>query len=137
MSEQVRNAEPSLCKAQPDTFKVMREMPHSSLSIETLESYLDDLHKANPTIHDIVEIEARWMKELSEEYRHTVKGGLGLKIYLSSGLETYSDKTLKLYFKDISKGEKGGRNLVEEQYTLLFQQIGYSSIAEVEKKTRA
>ena len=161
MFKQVRTAEPSLCKDHPDTFKVMRGMPHSSLSTETLESYLEDLHKAktegrnlltekyarmdnripplktNPIIDDIVEIEDRWMKELSEKYPHTFKGGLGFKIYLSSELETYSDKTLELYFEDISKVEKEGRNLAEEQYTILFQKLGYSSIAEVEKKARA
>ena len=161
MFEQVRTAEPSLCKDQPETFKVMRGMSHSSLSTETLESYLEDLHKAksegrnlltekyarmdnripplktNPIIDDIVEIEARWVKELSEKYPHTFKGGLGFKIYLSSELETYSDKTLELYFEDMSKGEKEGRNLAEEQYTILFQKLGYSSIDEVEKKARA
>ncbi|MFX1552964.1 MAG: DUF4125 family protein [Promethearchaeota archaeon] len=160
MFEQVKTSEPSLCKDHPDTFKVMRGMPHSSLSNETLESYLEDLYKAktegrnlltekyarmdnripplkiNPIIDNIVEIGTRWMKELSEKYPHTFKGGPGFKIYLSSELETYSDKTLELYFKDISKGEKEGRNLAEEQYTALFQQIGYSSIDEVEKKSR-
>lgn len=160
MFEQIRTAEPSLCKDHPETFKVMREMPHSSVSTETLGSYLEDLYKAktegrnlltekyarmdnripplktNPIIDDIVEIEARWMKELSEKYPHTFKGEPGFKIYLSSELETYSDKTLELYFKDICKGEKEGRNLAEGQYTILFQYLGYSSIAEVEKKSR-
>jgi len=49
---------------------------------------------------------------------------------------TYSDKTLKLYFDDISKAEKEGRNLAEERYTLLFQQMGFSSIAEIEEKAK-
>jgi len=161
MFERVRTAEPSLCKDKPETFKVMRGMTHSVLSTETLESYLKDLHKAkaegrnlltekyarmdnripplktNPIIDDIVEIEARWMKELSGRYPHTFKGQASFKIYLSSELETYSDQTLELYFEDLSKAEKEGRNLAEERYTMLFQQIGYSSIAEAEKKARA
>jgi len=49
---------------------------------------------------------------------------------------TYSDKTLKLYFDDVSKAEKEGRNLAEERYTLLFQQMGFSSIAEIEEKAK-
>lgn len=161
MFERVRTAEPSLCKDRPETFKVMRGMTHSGLSTETLKSYLEDLHKAkaegrnlltekyarmdnripplktNPIIDDIVEIEAHWMKELSEKYPYTFKGEPTFKIYISSELETYSDKTLELYFADVSKAEKEGRNLAEEQYTMLFQQIGYSSITEVEKKARA
>jgi hypothetical protein len=161
MFERVRTAEPSLCKDRPETFKVMRGMSHSVLSTQTLESYLEDLQKAkaegrnlvtekyarmdnripplttNPIIDDIVRIEAHWMKELSEKYPHTFKGGGGFTIYLSSELETYSDKTLELYFEDISKAEKEGRNLEEEAYLMLFQQIGYSSIAEVEEKAGA
>ena len=160
MFERVRTAEPSLCKDRPETFRTMRAMTHSVLSTETLESYLEDLHmakakgrnlltekyarmddripplKTNPIIDDIVKIEYRWMKELSEKYPHTFKGGLGSKVYLSSELETYSDKTLELYFGDVSKAEIEGRSLAEERYTMLFQQIGYSSIAEVERKAR-
>jgi len=161
MFERVRTAEPSLCKDRPETFKAMRGMTHSVLSAETLESYLEDLHKAkaegrnlltekyariddripplktNPIIDDIVKIEDRWMKGLSEKYPHAFKGGPGFKVYLSSELETYSDKTLELYFEDVSKAEKEGRNLAEERYTILFQQIGYSSIAEAERKSGA
>jgi len=161
MFEQIKTAEPSQCKDHPETFKVMRGMTHSSLSTETLESYLEDLRKAkaegrnlltekyarmdniipplktNPIIGDIVEIEARWMKELSKKYPHTFKSGPGFQVYLSSELETYSDKTLQLYFEDVSKADKEDRNLAEEQYTMLFQRIGYGSIAEVEEKGRA
>ena len=130
MFEKVKTAEPSQCKDRPETFKVMRGMTHSSLSPETLESYLEDLYKAkaegrnllteryarmdnimpplktNPIIDDIVEIEAHWMKELSNKYPHTFKSGPSFQIYLSSELETYSDKTLQLYFKDVSKADK-------------------------------
>ncbi|PIU56245.1 MAG: hypothetical protein COS88_03075 [Chloroflexi bacterium CG07_land_8_20_14_0_80_51_10] len=161
MFERVRTAEPSLCKDSPQTFKAMRRMTHSVLSTQTLESYLEDLHKAkaegrnlltekyarmdnripplktNPIIDDIVKIEDRWMKGLSEKYPHAFKGGPGFQLYLFSELETYSDKTLELYFEDVSKAEKEGRNLAEERYTMLFQQIGYSSIAEAERKAEA
>lgn len=160
MFQRVRTADPSLCKDRPETFKVMRRMTHSVLSTETLESYPEDLHKAkaegrnlltekyarmdnkipplktNPAIGDIVEIEAHWMAELLEKYPRIFKGGASFKTYLSSELETYSDKTLELYFEHVSKAKKEGRNLTEERYTMLFQQIGYSSIAEAEKKAR-
>ena len=157
MFQRVRTAEPSLCQERPETFKEMRWMTHSILSTETLESYLEDLQKAkaegrnlltekyarmqnvipplkaNPVIEDIVRIEAGCMKELSEKYPRTFKGVSGFEVYLHSELETYSDKTLELYFSDVSKAEKEGRNLAEERYTMLFQQIGYGSIAEVEE----
>jgi len=158
MFDQVRTSEPSLCKDRPGTFKVMRGMTHSVLSTKTLQSYLEDLQKAkaegrnlltekyarmdnripplktNPIIDDIVEIEAHWMEELSQKYPRTFKRGPGFKIYLSSELETYSDETLKLYFGDVSRAEKEGRNLAEERYNRLSQQIGYGSIDEMERK---
>ena len=156
MFERVRTSEPSLCKDRPETFKVMRGMTHTGLSTETLESYFEDLQnagaegrnlmtekyarmdniippiKVNRFIDGIVETETGWMEELSVKYPHTFLGGSGFTAYLSCELETYSDKTLRLYYADISKAEQEGRNLSEEQYTNLFQQIGYSSIEEVE-----
>ena len=160
MFKRVRTAEPSLCQERPETFKAMRWMTHSVLSTETLESYLGDLQRAetegrnlltekyarmqnvipllktNPIIEDIVEVEVSWMKELSQKYPCTFKGQPGFEVYLHSELETYSNETLKLYFGDVSKAEQKGRNLAEERYTALFQQIGYGSIAEVEDKAK-
>ena len=160
MFEQVRTSEPSLCQEQPETFRAMRGMTHSVLSTKTLQSYFEDLQKAkaegrnlltekyarmdnrspplktNPIIDDIVEIEARWMDELSRKYPRTVKLGPGFKIYLSSELETYSDQTLKLYFGDVSRAEKKGGNLTEERYAKLTKQMGYGSIDELEGKGR-
>ena len=158
MFERVRTSEPSLFKEQPENFRAMRGMTHSVLSTKTLQSYLEDLQKAkaegrnlltekyarmdnripplktNPIIDDIVEIEARWMDELSRKYPHTVKRGPGFKIYLSCELETYSDETLKLYFDDVSRAAKEGRNLNEERYTQMTKQMGYGSIDELEGK---
>jgi hypothetical protein len=159
MFEQVRTSEPSLCKDRPETFRVMRGMTHSVLSTNTLQSYLGDLQKAkaegrnlltekyarmdnmipplktNRLIDDIVKLESCWMKELSQKYPRSFRGGSGsFELYLSSELETYSDETLELYFGDVSRAGKEGRNLAEERYTKLAQQIGYSSIDEMERK---
>ncbi len=159
MFEQVRTSEPSLCKDRPETFRAMRGMTHSVLSTETLQSYLEDLQRAkaegrnllsekyarmdnripplkvNPLINDIVELESGWMRELSQKYPRSFRGGAGsFELYLSNELETYSDDTLQLYFADVSRAEKEGRNLAEERYTKLSQQIGYSSIDEMERK---
>lgn len=161
MFQQIKTAEPSECQDQTKTFRLMREMTHSVLSTPTLESYLEDLQKAktkdrnlltekyarmdnlipplktNPLINDIVEIEVRWIKELSEKYPLTFKGkSLAPKMYLFSELETYSDRTLELYFRDVSKAKKEGENLAEKRYTMLFNKTGYGSIAEAEKKAK-
>ena len=161
MFKRVRTAEPSLCQERPETFKAMRWMTHSVLSTGTLESYLGDLQKAetegrnlltekyarmqniipliktNPIIEDITKVEVSWMKELSQKYPHTFGSRPGFEIYLHSELETYSDETVESYFGDISKAKKEGRNLVEERYTILFQEMGYVSISEVEVKAKS
>ena len=162
MFQGVNTVEPSLCQQRPETFKVMREMTHSVLSTETLESYLEDLRKAKaegrnlPTekyarmqnlipplkvdeaikdiMANIVRTESRWVKEASDKYPHClVDQGAGFGTYLNSELETYSDKTLKLYFADVSEAEKEGRNLAEERYNRLAEILRYGSIEDMEK----
>jgi len=158
MFENVRSAEPSLCQERPETFKSMRGMTHSAVSDRTLSSYLEDLQQAradgknlltlkyarmdgkipplkeNPIITGIVRIEEGWMMELAEKYPNTVKGGPGFGVYLSSELETYSDRTLDLYLKDVQQAEREGRNLAEERYNWLFERVGIGSIEQAEEK---
>ena len=151
---------PSACQEQPDTLKLMRMASHHVLSNETLESYLDDLQEAieedrnlmtmkyaridnlipclndNPIIDSIVEIEERWFEELAEQYPLTFKGrsDFSAVVYLRSELETYSNRTLELYFKDICKALDENINLTAERYAFLFRQIGYDSIEAMEKE---
>ena len=159
MFQRVRTSKPSLIQESPENFRVMREVIHSVFSIETLGSYLEDLHEAkaegrnlltekyarmqslipplriNPVIGDILKIEGQWMRQLSEKYPRSFKGATaGFEKFLSSELETLSDKTLELYHRDTSRAEEEGRNLAEERYTKLFQRSGYNSISEVENK---
>ena len=65
------------------------------------------------------------------------RGDFASGVYLRSELETYSDQTLELYFKDISNALKEGRNLTAERYTFLFKQIGYNSIDDMERVRKA
>ena len=162
MFQRVRTAETSLCQQRPETFKVMREMTHSALSTETLESYLEDLRKAKAEdknlltekyarienlipplkvasaikdiIENIVKTESHWMKEVSTKYPHCFMGQAGnFEVYLRGELETYSDETLRLYFADISRAKKEGRNLAEERYNKLAEKLGYDSINSMEE----
>jgi hypothetical protein len=160
MFKKVSTREPSLCKERPNTFKAMRRMGHSVLNLQTLNSYLEDLEKAknegrnlmtekyarmdnkiipikrNRAIDSIVEIESNWMKNLSYKYPYTFRGSNDFSHYLRCELETYSDKTLYLYLRDVSQAENTGRNLIEESYTRLFQQLYHKSIAEAEQSAR-
>ena len=159
MFQKVRTIKPSLCQERPDTFKLMREMGHSVLSLETLSSYLKDLEKAkrrdrnlvtekyarmsntipplkqSSVLNDIMVIESLWMKQLEQKYPSILNRNSNyFERYLSRELETYSNETLDLYLNDIVKAKAAKRNLAEERYLYLFKKLGYSSLHEVNKK---
>jgi hypothetical protein len=156
----VLSASPSACQEQPDALRLMRRGSFCVLSAETLESYLSDLQEAleegtnlmemkyariddlvpplstSPFIDEIVDIESGWMKDLAGKYPLAFKGRAEYSagIYLRSELETYSDRTLELYFGDVSRAAAEGRNLTEERYTFIFKQIGFDSIDAMERE---
>jgi len=158
----VQTAGPTTCQEQPETFKLMRRAGFHVLSTETLESYLQDLEEAldedrnlvtlkyaridelipclndNPIIGKIVEIEERWFKELERKYPSTFRNraDFAAGIYLRSELETYSNRTLELYLKDLTKALYEGINLTAERYTYLFKQLGYNSINDMEQERK-
>jgi len=158
----VQTSGPTTCQEQPETFKLMRRAGFHVLSIETLESYLQDLEEAldedrnlvtlkyaridelipclndNPIIGKIVEIEERWFKELEKKYPSTFRNraDFAAGTYLRSELETYSNRTLELYLKDLTKALYEGINLTAERYTYLFKQIGYNSIDDMEQERK-
>lgn len=156
MFTKVKTAEPAPCQQQLKTFKLMRQMSHFVLATDTLESYLEDLIKAqaagrnlvtekyarmdnlippintNPIIDDIVRIESAWMKELHEKYPNAIKIKGGFSNYAASELETYSNRTLKYYYRDVFTALQEGENLAEKRYIYLYQALGYKSLEEVE-----
>ena len=158
----VQTSGPTTCQEQPETFKLMRRAGFHVLSIETLESYLQDLEEAldenrnlvtlkyaridelipclndNPIIGKIVEIEERWFKELEKKYPSTFRNraDFAAGTYLRSELETYSNRTLELYLKDLTKALYEGINLTTERYTYLFKQLGYNSIDDMEQERK-
>jgi len=158
----VQTAGPTTCQEQPETFKLMRRAGFHVLSMETLESYLQDLQEAieedrnlvslkyaridelipclndNHAIAKIAEIEERWLKELEKKYPLTFRSraDFAAGIYLRSELETYSDRTLELYLNDLNKALNEGRNLTAERYTYLFKQLGYNSIEDMEQERK-
>jgi len=159
MFENVRTSQPSLCQENPVTFKLMREMNHSALSISVLKSYLEDLKtakskgrnlmtekyarmnnlipalKLNPLIQKIVSVESDWMNELSNRYPSSVNHKTEyFTRYLSCELETYSDRSIDLYVKDIELAKISGISLAKERFDHLIKKLGYSSLEEFESK---
>jgi hypothetical protein len=151
----------SLCQERPGTFRAMREMSHSVLSRDTLASYLGDLRNAQvegrnlvtekyarmegqippvsecPLIPRIVAIESTWMDELCSAFPLTLQAAVtSFARYEACELETYSDATLTLLYRDVLAGRSAGRNLVRERYENLFAKLGQGSLADVEARAR-
>jgi hypothetical protein len=159
MFQAVREKRPSLCRDQPEAFRVMRRMTHSVLSNETLTSYLADLERAadagenlmtakyarmnglvpclndDPVIDDIVRIEREWQKELTVNYPElfTAQSAAEFERYLRSELDALSPRTLGLIFDDMVQGKEEHRNLAEERYDFLARMLGYHSIRKMER----
>ena len=161
----VKARERASCQEMPETFKTMRWMAHSVLSEDTLASYLDDLKQAahagrnlmtekyarmealipplkkDPEVlgilDEITRIEESWLVEFSRRYPDIVKGGgTGFGNYLRCELETYSDRTLKLYLRDLTDSLARGINHAEKSYENLFKRLGYESLDDVARKTK-
>jgi len=146
------------CKREK-AFKSMRIMRFYPLSTDTLGSYLNDLKRAsvqniNPLrdkyicidkhqpvestiINEITEIENAWMNELREKYPHIfVNKGKEFETYLKCELATFSDETLKLYYRDVKEMKDNGVNMAEQSYSYLFRKIGYNSLEDAELKAK-
>ena len=149
----------SLCQERPGTFRAMREMTHSVLYRDTLASYVGDLRNAAfegrnlvtekyarmeeqippvsecPLIPRIVAIESAWMKELCRAFPLTFQSAVTyFERYESCELETWSDATLTLLYRDVLAAKESGRNLVRERYENLFAKLGQGTLADIEEK---
>jgi hypothetical protein len=105
----------------------------------------------NGLIPKIVAIEIEWTRELARSYPHIHKRGRAIeddtaqsvstKTYLQGELETYSDKTLELYYRNLEESLARGDNLALKILGAMAGGAGYSSLEEAEeflaKKDRA
>lgn len=98
--------------------------------------------KSDCIIDRIVHIEERWQREIEEKYPSLYKtvcrnvsespDGRNFSHYLRSELETYGDKTLKLYYKHIKKAAEKGQNLAIKSLELLVRRSGFESMEQAE-----
>jgi hypothetical protein len=94
----------------------------------------------NPHIDEIVTIQLRWQTEMVRKYPYLMAGARHLsqtegptfdtsfETYLRAELETYSEATLALLYRDMIKCEKAGINGSEKLYAYLVDALGYDSI---------
>ena len=97
----------------------------------------------NPLIDKIVEIETMWQEEIRNKYpaiynrvcRSTdpARDGSNFSIYLQCELETYSDNTLELYYKNSKSAFDRGENLALRTLERLVKKGGYNDLDHAEK----
>jgi hypothetical protein len=73
-----------------------------------------------------------WLAEVHKKYPLTIAVEGGFTTYAVCELETYSDATLNLYYRDIFLAATQKRNLVEERYQYLYGNLGFKDLEEVE-----
>lgn len=149
--------DPAWCQQALGTFRQMRQMSHSVLSAETLQSYLQDLQTAiaegrnlvlekyarmdniwpRTSAHQYIDFiavtESNWLQQLRAEYPHLLGQQEKFLNYAISEWETYSAQTLELYYQDLLMAQLAGINLVRKRYENLYKSLGFANLKEVEK----
>jgi hypothetical protein len=118
---------------------------------------MDDLvprENHNPLIEEIAAIQCRWQQELFEKYPALMAGARPLssssngapssdsavhtsfETYLRGELETYSDNTLSLLYRDMTDLLNRGINGSERVYERLTRELGYKSIEDADRVQR-
>jgi hypothetical protein len=123
-------------------YRAMRKRIHAALPEDVLESYLEDLARAEsegrnpivekferregklqtpeirPLISQIVEMECDWKKELDAKSPriNLPRDRQAFRLYVTTELEAFSDRTLELYHNAVLEAQRMHRNLVEERY---------------------
>lgn len=151
------------CQDMPGAFRLMREITHCALSDAFLESYAQDLSRAeqdgrnfmtekyaimegqvapmnpDPRIPTIADAEADWREAVAVEFPHAIEPGgrEDFRRYLRAELQTYSPGTVDAYARCVDAARREGRNLARERYDILMDKLGFGSLAEREASCAA
>ncbi len=150
--------EPS-CRSNLKSMRLHRKSQFAGWSEETCRSYLQDLEKAqqegvnlmtlkyarmadqisplsgSPDIPFIVNQSVAWQEEIIRSCPHLMSRGRDIedfRNYLSSELETYSDRTLQLLRQDLEGYIDSGKSMARDIYEAMAELAGYPSLEELE-----
>lgn len=138
------------CQQRPATFRLMRQMAHCVHTSEFLQSYLEDLRKAekqgrnfmiekyalmderieplsdDPLIDEVADAETSFLEKAAALYPQIIQrnGTDMFRRYLRSELQTLSSESLALYAAEIREAQKAGRNTVVERHDWLARKLG-------------
>lgn len=96
----------------------------------------------DPLIDDIIDINVYWQFELQKTFpelcRRCCRGvndasaGSNFSVYSRGELETYGERTLKLYYQNVLSAYEQNRNLTAEALLGLVQKSGYRDLEHAE-----
>ena len=96
----------------------------------------------NPLINKIVEIETKWQEEIMEKFPATydrlcrgksqARDGSDFSIYLRCEMETYSDKTIELYYQHIKEALDNNENTAISSLQRLVKKGGFDDLLHAE-----
>jgi hypothetical protein len=102
-----------------------------------------------PLIEEIIGAVLSWEEKLKNKYPFIVKRGrpihtsednsgiTSLETYLRGELATYSQKTLKLYWENISRQKAGNINGSEVTLEYMMKQYGFKSLEEANERLKS
>ena len=139
-------SEETLLSYLDDLFKA-KEQGHNLMTLKyaRMENLIPPLN-GNPIIDVIVQMQLEAQREMFSRYPNILGqgrplendslGATSFKTYLRGELETYSDRTLNLLYRDIQQVKDRGENWAQQLYTNLARNLGYSSLNELEETLR-
>lgn len=126
-----------LLKAREEGLNLM------TLKYARMENLVGPLN-SNPIIEKIIQMQMEAQREMHSLYPGIVgrgrplederSGTTSFKTYLRGELETCSDRTLELLFRDLLKAKSKGQNWAKMLYDHLAGSLGHQSIEELEDK---
>lgn len=99
-------------------------------------------------VEQIVAIQLRWQKEYAARYPKVARGSrptdssadadyvTSFETYLRCELYTYSERTLRAYLKHAEEMDRGGINMTILNLEFIAKLYGFSSLQEMENKSR-
>jgi len=98
--------------------------------------------RENPVIDQIVIIETQWQDEVRGSYpalynrvcrsTHPYNDGRNFSKYLKGELQTYTDRTIELYYQEVSRALERNENLALKSLEILVKKGGYNSLSHAE-----
>ena len=113
-----------------------------TLKYARMEGIIPPLNE-NPRIDEIVAIQVEWQIQMTEKYPNLMArarpvkddayGATSFATYLKGELETYSDSTLELLYRDNLNWKSEKKNMTEAIYYETVKRLGYKTLEDADR----